>query len=146
MERPEALYLEGNILIQTFSARYKKPHWILLLFMLYPLLSLFNLWSTESLARRRVLHHWCKLGLFLCNNKLYQGWAVLTGGIAVSPYGLLPIRVQGSWNAKLGPDCSTGGWNSAICHVRYNGMFTFSKSRIAALGDAHMRSGPEFGV
>lgn len=118
----------------------------LFLFMLCPPLSLLRLWSVESLAGRRVLHHWCKWGLFLCKNKLYQGRAVLSRGITVSPYGLLPIRVQGSWNAKLGPDYFTGGWNSAICHVRYNGTFTVSKCWITALGDAHMRSGPEFGV
>lgn len=118
----------------------------LFLFMLCLLLPFLSLWSVESLARMRVLHHWCKLGLFLCNNKLYQGWAVLSRGITVSPYGLLPIRAQGSWNAKLGPDYFTGGWNSAICHVPYNGTFTFSKCWITALGDAHMRSGPEFGV
>lgn len=84
--------------------------------------------------------------MFLCNNKLYQGWAVLTTGITVSPYGLLPIRVQGSWNAKMGPNYFTGGWNSAICHVHYNSEFAFSKCWITVLGDAHMRSRPEFGV
>lgn len=38
----------------------------LFLFVLCPVLSLFSPWSIESLARRRVLHHWCELGLFLC--------------------------------------------------------------------------------
>lgn len=117
----------------------------LLLFMLCPQLSLF---SQVVLIQRSVPGK--KVGvaslMFLCNNKLHQCWAVLTTGITVSPYGLLPIRVQGSWNAKLGPNYFTGGWNSAICHVHYNSEFTFSKCWITALGDEHMRSRPEFRV
>lgn len=33
--------------------------------------------------------------MFLCNNKLYQGWAVLTTGITVSPYGFFSSEYRG---------------------------------------------------
>lgn len=130
VERAEVFgreYLDTAILfqVQHHIIDTERLAGFLLLFMLCLLLSFLSLWSVKILATKRVLHHWCKLGLFPCNNKLYQGWAVLTRRITVSPCGLLPIRVQGSWNAKLGPDyfMVAGTQLSAMCVTMVHLLF-----------------------
>lgn len=114
----------------------------LFLFMLCPWLSLLTIWSVASLAASVVLHHWYKLGLVLRSSKLYPHWAVLSKGAAITPS---PRSTGIKECAKLGPSFFTGNdWDSADCHVCYNGTFT-SKLWITTMGNAHRRSGPEFG-